>query len=190
MPRLFTGIEIPEAIRLRLSLIRSPLSGAKWIEPDNMHVTLRFVGDIDARTADEFCDLLAAIRTRPFPVSIRGVGIFGGRDPHILWAGVEADAELDALYRANERAARAAGLEPDTRAFRPHVTLARMRRARHHAVARFLEENGALRVEPFMPTRFVLLSARAGSGGPPYVIEAAYPFDGVAATDETADFPS
>ena len=144
MPRLFTAIEIPEAIRVRLSLIRAPLGGAKWIEPENMHITLRFAGDIDGRTADEFADFLADVRARPFTVTIKGVGAFGGRDPRVLWAGVEAGEPLDALYRANERAARAAGLEPEGRAFKPHVTLARMRGARQQAVARFLEENGAL----------------------------------------------
>ena len=86
-----------------------------------------------------------------------------------------ASAELDSLYRANERAARAAGLEPDPRDFRPHVTLARTRRARQAEVARFLAENGDLRLEPFRVTRFVLLSARPGSGGAPYAVEAEYP---------------
>jgi 2'-5' RNA ligase len=181
MPRLFTALEIPASLRMRLSLMRAPLGGAKWVEPENMHITLRFAGDIDGRTADEFADELAEFSAEPFAVSIAGAGAFGGRDPRVLWAGVEASQPLEALYRANERAARAAGLEADGRAFRPHVTLARMRGARHGAVARFLEENGDLRMEPFTVTRFVLLSARPGSGGPPYGIEAAYPFDGAEA---------
>ena len=129
---------------MRLSLIRAPLGGAKWIEPENMHVTLRFAGDIDGRTADELVDFLADVRARPFPITIKEIGAFGGRDPRVLWAGVEAGEPLDALYRANERAARSAGLEPEGRAFRPHVTLARMRGAREQAVARFLTENGGL----------------------------------------------
>lgn len=190
MPRLFTALEIPEAIRMRLSLIRAPLGGAKWIEAANMHITLRFVGDIDGRTADEFAELLADVRFRPFTLSIQGVGAFGGRDPRVLWAGVDAEPELDALYRANERAARAAGIEPDGRDFKAHVTLARLRRVRARDAARFLEENGNLRTEPFVATRFVLLSARPGSGGPPYVVEAAYPFEGTEAmgeVDETAE---
>ncbi len=178
MPRLFTALEIPAATRMHLSLIRGQFGGAKWVEPENMHITLRFAGDIDDRTADEFAELLAEIHAEPFPVSIQDVGSFGGRDPRVLWAGVEAGEPLAALYRANERAARAAGLEADPRNFKPHVTLARMRGARHHAVARFLEENGGLRTQPFVATRFVLLSARPGSGGPPYAIEAEYPFDG------------
>jgi len=190
LPRLFTAIEIPEAMRLRLSLLRAPIAGAKWVQPEDMHITLRFAGDIDGRTADDLADLLAEADVPPFTVSINGGGAFGGRDPRVLWAGVEAGPELEALYRANERAARAAGLEPDPREFRPHVTLARMRRARHAEVARFLDENGDLRMEPFPVTRFVLLSARPGSGGPPYVVEAAYPLGQGDPLDEDEGYPS
>lgn len=175
MPRLFTAIEIPEGMRMRLSLLRAPIGGAKWVQPENMHITLRFAGDIDARAADEFADLLGDVSIPPFMASIVGGGAFGGRDPRTLWAGVKAGPELDALYRANARAARAAGLDPDPRDFRPHVTLARMRGARQSAVARFLAEYGDLRLEPFLVTRFILLSARPGSGGGPYAVEAAYP---------------
>ena len=96
--------------------------------------------------------MLAEIRAEPFPVTIQGVGAFGGRDPRVLWAGVEAGEPLAALYRANERAARAAGLEADPRNFKPHVTLARMRGAKQQAVARFLQEHGGLRTQPFMVT--------------------------------------
>jgi 2'-5' RNA ligase len=177
MPRLFTAIEIPESLRLRLSLLRAPLPAAKWIAPENMHITLRFAGDINARIADEFADQLAQVGFEPFTLTIAGAGAFGGRDPRVLWAGVESSPELQSLYRANERAARAAGLEADPRNFSPHVTLARMRRARQSAVARFLEDHGDLRMEPFTVRRFVLFSAKPGWGGPPYGIEAVYPAD-------------
>jgi RNA 2',3'-cyclic 3'-phosphodiesterase len=187
MPRLFTALEIPSALRTRLSLMRAPLNGAKWVEPENMHITLRFAGDIDERTADDFAEQLAEAIAEPFAVTIAGAGAFGGRDPRVLWAGVEASAPLEALYRANERAARAAGLEADPRTFKPHVTLARMRGVRQAAVARFLEEYGDLRMEPFTVTRFVLLSARPGSGGPPYGIEAEYPFQGADAFRQAAE---
>jgi len=184
MPRLFTAIEIPQAVRMHLSLVRAPLVGAKWIEPENMHITLRFAGDIDGRTADEFVSLLAGIRSPPFTVSIHGIGAFGGREPKVLWAGVEAPDELDALARAHERAARGAGLEPEARAFRPHVTLARMRGGRQQAVARFMQENGGLVTQPFVATGFVLLSARPGTGGGPYAVEAEFPFEGTHAFDD------
>ncbi len=175
MPRLFTAIEIPEAMRMRLSLLRAPIGGARWVQAEDMHITLRFAGDIDGRTADDLADLLADVSVPSFMAAIADCGAYGGRDPRVLWAGVEAGPELDALHRANERAARAAGLEPEPRDFRPHVTLARMRGARSGTVARFLAETGGLRLEPFLVERFVLLSARPGSGGGPYAIEAAYP---------------
>ena len=175
MVRLFTAIEIPEQQRIRLGLLRAPLSGAKWVDPENMHITLRFAGDIDERVADDFADALGETAIDPFRITIAGVGAFAGRDTRVLWAGVEAGPQLDALYRANERAARAAGLDPPLRGFKPHVTLARMRGARNSTAAQFLEENGGLRMEPFVVTRFVLLSARPGVGGGPYGLEAAYP---------------
>jgi RNA 2',3'-cyclic 3'-phosphodiesterase len=187
MPRLFTALEIPLAARTRLSLMRAPLNGARWVDAENMHITLRFAGDIDGRTADELADQLADVVARPFTVSIVGAGAFGGRDPRVLWAGVETSPQLEALYRANERAARAVGLEADPRAFKPHVTLARMRGVRQKTVAQFLGEYGDLRLEPFMVSRFVLLSARPGSGGPPYGIEAEYPFEGMDMADQAAE---
>jgi RNA 2',3'-cyclic 3'-phosphodiesterase len=176
MPRLFTALELPQALRLHLSLIRAPMHGAKWVEAENMHITLRFAGDLDERTADDFAARLGDIRAEPLAITIAGVGAFAGREARVLWAGVEGGAALDHLHRANERAARAVGLDPDPRAFKPHVTLARARGVRPNAAARFLEENGGLRLGPFVATRFVLLSARPGSGGPPYALEAAYPF--------------
>src|SRR5262245_14780499 len=139
MPRLFTALEIPETIRVQLSLIRASVGGAKWIAAEDMHVTLRFAGDIDGRTADDLAELLADVAVQPFQVTIAGTGSFGGREPRALWAGVEAGPELEALQRANERAARSAGLEPESRKFVPHVTLARLRGVRQGAVARFLE---------------------------------------------------
>jgi 2'-5' RNA ligase len=180
MPRLFSALEIPAQITTRLGLIRSPLPGARWIESENMHITVRFFGDIDGRTADELADALAEVRAEPFTVNIAGVGAFGGRDVRALWAGVHEEEAHQALYRAHDRAARAAGLEPEGREYRPHVTLARLRGARPQAVARFLEENGTLRMPPFLATRVVLLSGRPGSGGPPYAVEAVYPFGNAA----------
>jgi 2'-5' RNA ligase len=178
MPRLFTGIELPPDVREALARVRMPLPGAKWVEPENLHITLRFAGDIDNRVASEFAHGLAAIDGRAFPVRVAGLGAFGGNDPRVVWAGVEAGPELEALARANERAARAAGLPPEKRGFRPHVTLARLKHARADAVARFLGRNGHLRCEPFLVSRFVLLSSRPKVGGGPYVVEDAFPLQG------------
>lgn len=178
MPRLFTGIELPPDVREALSRVRMPLPGAKWIEPENLHITLRFAGDIENHVAADFADHLATIDTRAFTIRVAGLGAFGGNDPRLVWAGVEAGPELEALARANERAARAAGLPPEKRAFHAHVTLARLKHGRADAVARFLGRNGHFRCEPFLVGRFVLLSSRPKVGGGPYVVEDVYPLAG------------
>jgi 2'-5' RNA ligase len=180
MPRLFTGIELPDETREALKRLRTPLPGARWIEPDNLHITLRFAGDVDNLVAREFVHALAAIDAPPFEVRVAGVGAFGGYSPRIVWAGVEAGPELEALARANERAARSAGLDPEKRAFKAHVTLARLQNGRADTIARFLERNGAFRAEPFYVDRFVLFSSRPLTGGGPYVVEEEFPLLGYA----------
>lgn len=178
MPRLFTGIEIPEAARAALARLRTPLPGAKWVAPEEMHVTLRFAGDIDNLQAREWVDALAQIDVDCFEVRIAGLGAFGGNDPRAVWAGVEGGPALAELARLVERAARNAGLQPETRAFKPHVTLARLKGSRVDAVARVLQHNAAFRLEPFVVERFVLYSSRPQVGGGPYVIEDAFALRG------------
>lgn len=187
MPRLFSAIALPDVVRQRLGLIRAPFAGARWIAPEDMHLTLRFFGDIDGRMADEVADFLGGVHAAPFEIEVADLGTFGGKDPHTLWAGVKPCAALDILQYAHERAARAAGLPPETRNFRPHVTLARLRGVRERDVATFLQHNGGFRTEPFLVTQFVLYSARPGTGGPPYAIEADYPFDGTSLFDDDSD---
>jgi 2'-5' RNA ligase len=178
MPRLFTGIELPDDAREALARLRMPLAGAKWIDPGEMHVTLRFAGDIDNARAADFADALAQIDVDCFEVRISGVGAFGGNDPRVVWAGVEGGEALTELARLHEKAAREAGLQPEPRAFKPHVTLARLRGGRVDAVARVLQHHGAFRLEPFVVERFVLYSSRPQLGGGPYVIEEAFPLRG------------
>ena len=110
MPRLFTGIEIPAETREEIARLRhAAAGGGKWIEPENLHLTLRFCGDIDNAQAAEFVDRLAGVSIDAFEIRLAGLGTFGGKEPRSIWAGVEASPELEALARANERAARAVG---------------------------------------------------------------------------------
>jgi RNA 2',3'-cyclic 3'-phosphodiesterase len=175
MPRLFVGIELPEPVRLRLEDLGGPLPGARWVDAEDMHITLRFAGDIDNRTADEFAEALASVSIAPFPVRITELGAFGGREPRSIYAGVDGGERLEALRRATERAARSAGMEPESRTWKPHVTIARLKGTSSEQVARFLGSCARLVVEPFLVDRFVLFSSRPKVGGGPYVIEEAYP---------------
>ncbi|MGH1419544.1 MAG: RNA 2',3'-cyclic phosphodiesterase [Hyphomicrobiaceae bacterium] len=171
MPRLFTGLALPEAIRDQLAALEAPLSGANWIDFDNLHLTLRFVGDVNHQTAREFSDMLAGISQDAFLMRLSGLGTFGGKEPHTLYAGVQTNPALDALARANERAAVSAGLTPSRRAFKPHVTLARLKYTRPDFLARYLGRLGAFRSSSFFVTEFDLFSARPHTGGGPYVRE-------------------
>ncbi len=177
MPRLFTGLEIPDPIINRLAMLRGKLSGARWIDPDRYHVTLRFAGDIDDLTARTFASALSEIRFDSFQLAFSGLGVFGGNKPRALWAGLRRSEPLLRLQRAHERAARLAGLPPEQRNFSPHVTLARLRETRPQAVAEYLSYFGGFMSEPFTADRFVLYSSRSNQGGGPYVVEAGYPFN-------------
>jgi 2'-5' RNA ligase len=178
MPRLFTGIELPEHVRSALARLKQPIPGAKWVEAENFHLTLRFAGDIDQRLASEFAHFLSGIECPAFEMRLSGLGAFGGNDPRTLWAGVDAGEELAMLARAHERAARAAGLRPEPRNFKPHVTIARLKHTRVELVARFLERHGAFRTEPFPVGWFALFSSKPRVGGGPYAVEAAFPLRG------------
>lgn len=177
MPRLFTGLEIPPDIAERLSSLRGGIEGARWVDPDDYHVTLRFIGDVDNATADRFDEALEKIAGQPFEMTLDGVGAFGGRKPRAVWAGVSANGALADLRRANENAAQKAGLQAETRNFHPHVTLARLRGAKADTVARYLGERGSFLTQPFEVTRFVLFSSRESKGGGPYVVERSYPLE-------------
>lgn len=178
MPRLFTGIEIPVEIQEQLAAIKGPVPGARWIEPADLHLTLRFAGDIDNRTAQDFADHLAAIDIDAFELRLEGLHVFGGNDPSSIWIGVAPSPALETLARANERAARAAGLPPVSRGFKPHVTVARLKHARIDALTRLLQRHGGLKCEPFLVSRFVLFSSRPSKGGGPYIVEEAFPTRG------------
>lgn len=175
MPRLFIGLELPELVRMRLGLVRGPLPGAKWIEPEDMHLTLRFAGDIDNRQADELVGFLDDIEMPHFELTVRDLGVFGGRDPRVIWAGADGGQPLEQLQRAVERACRSAGLEPEPKAFKPHITLARLRGASADVVARFLGSRPSLSTAPFTVERFVLYSSKPRVGGGPYLVENVFP---------------
>ncbi|MCC7346290.1 MAG: RNA 2',3'-cyclic phosphodiesterase [Variibacter sp.] len=175
MPRLFVGLEIPAHVGASLSMLRGGLSGARWIEPANYHVTLRFIGDVDDPLAHEAASVLGRIRRKAFDLRVEGLTSFGGRRPRAVIGSVTASALLLELQAEQERLMQRIGLPPEGRKFTPHVTLARLREASSRQVADYLAARGPYRSETFTVDRFVLFSARASVGGGPYVVEAAYP---------------
>ncbi|MGO4571997.1 RNA 2',3'-cyclic phosphodiesterase [Microvirga sp. 2TAF3] len=176
MPRLFTGIEIPADIGLTLSTYRGGLPGARWIDPENYHITLRFIGDIDDRMAHEIYAILGDGRRRePVTVTIEGLDTFGGGRPRTVFARAAATDALNDLQSEQERLVRRVGIPPEKRKFTPHVTLARLRDASPLDVADYFATRGHFPKLTFTARRFVLFSSRDSVGGGPYVVEAAYP---------------
>ena len=159
MLRLFTGLEVPATVGDLLAGLRGGLHGARWIDPENYHITLRFIGDIDERTADE----------------VAGLGSFGSAKPHSLYARVEPTPQLAELQSEHERILQRLGLPPESRKYTPHVTLARLRGTSAGEVAHWLATAGVFASPSFLAHRFVLFSARASVGGGPYLVEEAYP---------------
>ncbi len=175
MIRLFAAIPVPDEISDGLYRLRRPMPGARWTEQSDYHLTLCFVGDIDNRQASEFADELSRIEINPFPLKVSSLDVFGGNDPHVLWAGLAPSTELDDLHRLVKGAARSAGLKPDSKPFKPHITLARLRSPPAGAIERFLRQNVALRSSEFTVDHFALYSAKPRTGGGPYVIEERFP---------------
>ena len=175
MPRLFTGLEIPKEVAQSLSLLRGGLPGARWIDPENYHITLRFIGDIDDRLAHEIASLLDGVRRRSFEVRLGNLMSFGGRKPRAIVVAVEPIQPLVELHFELERLMQRLGLEPEGRKFIPHVTLARLRDSSSRDVAEYLSTRGPVFGASFRVSRFVLFSSRSSVGGGPYVIEADYP---------------
>ncbi|KAB2801507.1 RNA 2',3'-cyclic phosphodiesterase [Brucella anthropi] len=175
MPRLFTALEIPRDAALSLSLLRGGLPGARWIDVENYHITLRFIGDVEGHVADEVANALDRVRRPEFMLNLSGVNAFGSKKPHSIYAGVSPSPELNALQAEIERICRRLHIPADPRKFTPHVTLARLRNPRIEDVVRYLSSRGNFATLPFKVGRFVLMSSRDSVGGGPYIVEEAWP---------------
>jgi RNA 2',3'-cyclic 3'-phosphodiesterase len=174
MPRLFTALEVPPDVARQLALFRGGLLTARWIEPADYHVTLRFLGDVDRHVASAAYDDLAQTGTEAITITLDALASFGGDKPRAIIARVQPDANLTALQSEHERLMRRLGLAPEQRKFVPHVTLARLRDVSSFEVAHYLAAHAIVRPISFTARRFCLFSSRDSVGGGPYVLEASY----------------
>jgi 2'-5' RNA ligase len=176
MIRLFVAVATPPAVAEALSPLVGGVPGARWSPPENLHITLRFAGEVSESAAEDLDSALSAVSVPPFEIAIAGVGAFGDPfAPHVLWAGIEANEVLTRLHARCETAARRAGLKPDTRVWKPHVTLAHLSGAEPSRVAAWTSTHNLLRVPPFQADRFGLYSSWRVRGGPVYRLEREYP---------------
>ncbi|EAU43280.1 2'-5' RNA ligase [Fulvimarina pelagi HTCC2506] len=171
MPRLFAALEIPQDVATTLTFLTGGLPSARWIDRENYHLTLRFFGDIEARSADELVEALDRIDRPQFPLTLQGLGAFTPKKPHSIYAGVGASPELIELQAEIDRIAKRLDLPSDGRKFMPHVTIARLRQPKDRDVAKYLAEKGGYRSPSFLVKRFGLYSSKASIGGGPYILE-------------------
>ncbi len=176
MIRLFAAVAVPAEIAEALARRQQGLEGARWRSADQLHVTLRFFGEIREDLARDLDAELGAIGGGAFDLVLEGAGAFGeGDDIHAVWAGVAESPELKRLAKACEGAARRVGLKPETRNFRPHLTLAYLRRPAPDKVAAWIQANNLLKSPPIRIDRFGLYSSFLGGEGSQYRLEAEYP---------------
>src|SRR5437764_6902029 len=168
MHRLFVAIRPPEPIRDLLIDAMDDSADFRWQDEEQLHLTLRFVGEVERPLADDLAAELARIRAEPLELRIAGTGRFEQRSSGALWAGVEPRAPIAALAAKVERASLAVGVEPERRAFHPHITLARWKGRRSHEIAAFLELTRGLSSEPFKVGAFILFESRLSRHGAHY----------------------
>lgn len=176
--RLFVALPLPEPVRQHLALLAGGIPGARWVDPESLHATLRFIGEADPGQAEDVDATLADVRAPAFDVSVAGVGHFGtGRRIHSLWAGIDGGTALRHLQAKVESAVVRAGFPPEGRKFAPHVTLARLKAAPAPRVGAFIQANAAFAAAPFRAERFTLFESHLGHDGARYAALRSYPLD-------------
>ena len=174
--RLFIAIPLPEPVRRALLGLRSGLPGARWVEPEAMHLTLRFLGEVDEDEAEDIDAALAAIDAPAFELAISGIGCFQSRRRvRSVWVGLERSEPLARLQGKVESAVVRAGFEPEGRKFKPHVTLARMKNTPAGHVGAYMETHDTFAVAPFPAAAFTLVRSHLGRDGAHYEVLAEYP---------------
>lgn len=176
MFRLFSAITLPGEIKERLAWMGGGIPNARWVSAENLHVTLRFIGDVDTRTAELAHAALREVSFRPFDLQLRGVATFGERKPRLLYVGVEPNDELQALYARINAAHARAGLEaPKERRYVPHVTLAWLKNPPRDRLGAFIATHNILALPAIRVENFVLMSSHRSGNSSSYQVEAYYP---------------
>jgi len=172
--RLFVALALPDMIADGLAILQAGVPGAHWQTRDQLHLTLRFIGEVDGRDATAVDDALSVIDAPKFSLALKGVGEFGGKTPHALWAGVRDKEQISFLQRKIETGLQRAGLPAEPRKYVPHVTLARLRGSPRGRVMDFLTDHALFASTPFDVEAFILYSSVLTTDGSIYRAERAY----------------
>lgn len=177
MHRLFVAIRPPRAIREQLLAVMGGVRAARWQSDEQLHLTLRFIGEVDRHRATDVHAALGTIHHQRFEVALSGIGSFERRGhPEALWAGVSPHERLEKLHHKVDQALTRVGLEPERRAYLPHITLARLNRSAG-PIAGLLEQSGGLTSAPFTVDAFCLYESHLTPSGSIYSVVEKYPLD-------------
>jgi len=173
--RLFVAIDPPAEIREQLVGICCGLPGARWIPPEQLHLTLCFIGEVSGSAFLDIREALEGIQVAPLSLRLQGVGFFPPRgQPRVVWAGIEKNEPLLVLQRKITTQLFQLGVEPENRKFSPHITLARLHQTPESRVGKYMEIQGLLRSEPFAVSSFLLYSSILGRRGASHTVEQKY----------------
>lgn len=175
--RLFVALDLPSSLKERLASLVGGIPGARWVAPENYHLTLRFIGEVPPHRAEEVDLALAGVRAREFSLSLAGTGTFsrnGSKRGSSLWIGVERNPQLEHLQNKIETALQRAGLDPERRRFAPHVTLARLDNVAETRLATYVQTHNLFRADPVPMKHFTLFSSRPGKELSVYTAEVDY----------------
>lgn len=174
MIRLFAGLSLPETVTGPLTALQGGIPGARWIEARNLHISLRFMGEVEEGLAQDIHDTLSTLEAPAFQVSVAGFGIFGRDRPKHLWAGVEREPALSHLQSKIESAMVRLGLPHESRKYTPHITLARLKDTPPSRISEFMAQRSPFRAEPFAVESFILYRSYLGRSGAEYEALAEY----------------
>lgn len=176
--RLFIALPLPGEIRNSLAQICGGIAGTRWIEPENFHITLRFIGDIGRGEADDLHTELASIRFPEFEIALKGIGMFERRGHvHMLWSGIDQAQPIIELRDRIEAAAQRAGFPRETRKYKPHITLCRFKPQSMPDIGSYLEMHNTFSTPSFPVEQFNLYLSRLGNGSAKYDVLSEYPLE-------------
>ena len=178
MPRLFIAVDLPEIIKKNLESMSFGIPGAKWVAPEQLHLTVRFIGEVDGALFRDIKNILDEVSLASFSLQLKGVGYFPPRGaPRVLWIGLEKSEPLQFLRKKIDSALLRVRVEPEGRKFSPHITLARLKNSPIQKIANFLAGNGLFSQEPFQVEDFKLYSSILSPKGAYHRVERIYPLD-------------
>ena len=164
--RLFIALTLPDTVLDSLESLQTGLPDVRWTPASQMHVTLKFLGDVADQTAEEMAHAIQEIQQPPLELRLAGLGHFPQKKAFpVLWAGLEPEETLLGLHAKVESFCGQRGLARDKRRFLPHITLGRMKRNHPRRLREYLELHHELRSAPFLCDHLALFSSQLSPSG-------------------------